>query len=84
LDDCFLKAPKKQITKLLGIAKSVCFYQSKRPSKDEELKDKILSVLASNPSYGHRRIAIALSMGKKRVRRVMKLYGIKPYKRKGR
>ena len=41
-------------------------------------------MLALNPSYGHRRIALALGFGKRRVRRVMKLYGIKPYKRKGR
>jgi len=40
--------------------------------------------LSVNPAYGHRRIALALAVGKKRVRRVMKLYGIKPYKRKAR
>ncbi len=37
-----------------------------------------------NPSYGHRRIALALGMGKKRVRRVMKQFELKPYKRKAR
>lgn len=41
-------------------------------------------MLEVNPSYGHRRIALELHIGKKRVRRVMKTYGIKPYKRKGR
>jgi transposase InsO family protein len=41
-----------------------------------------LSVLASNPAYGHRRIAIALGINKKRAGRVMKQFGIKPYKRK--
>jgi putative transposase len=41
-------------------------------------------VLSVNPSYGHRRVAIELKVGKKRVRRVMKLNGIKPYKRKAR
>lgn len=41
-------------------------------------------MLEVNPSYGHRRIAIALRVGKNRVRRVMKLFGIKPYKRKAR
>jgi len=48
------------------------------------MKNQILSVLSSNPAYGHRRIALALGVGKKRIRRVMKLYGLKPYKRKGR
>jgi len=41
-------------------------------------------VLSAHSSYGHRRIALSLSVGKKRVRRVMKLYNIKPYKRKAR
>jgi len=70
--------------RLLGIAKSVCFYQSKRTSQDEKFKDQILSVLQSNPAYGHRRIALALGVGKKKIRRIMKLYDLKPYKRKGR
>ena len=84
LDHCLLSVSQNQIIKLIGVAKSVCFYQSKRIVKDEELKDKILSILETNPSYGHRRIAIALNTGRKRVRRVMNLYGIKPYKRKAR
>lgn len=40
--------------------------------------------MALNPSYGHRRIALALGAGKKRIRRVMRKYDIKPYKRKAR
>lgn len=75
---------KNQIHRLLDVAKSVCFYQPKKPSQDEKLKDQILSVLQSNPAYGHRRIALALGVGRKRIRRVMKLYAIKPYKRKSR
>ena len=54
----------------------------KLPAKDFVLKEQILSVLVSNPAYGHRRIAIALGVGRKRVRRIMKLYGIKPFKRR--
>jgi len=41
--------------------------------KDLILKDQILKVLELNPSYGHRRIALALEIGKKRTRRVMRL-----------
>jgi len=48
------------------------------------LCEQILSCLELNPSYGHRRIALALGVGKKRVRKVMRKYGIKPYKRKAR
>lgn len=43
-----------------------------------------MTVLEDNPGYGHRRLALALGVGKKRVRRVMRLFGIKPYKRKAR
>lgn len=68
----------------MGVTKSVCFYQPKKTNQDEALKEQILSVLVSNPAYGHRRIALALGVGKKRTRRIMKLYGLKPYKRKGR
>lgn len=38
LDDCFLKTGKNRVIELLGVAKSVCFYQSKRVSKDEDEK----------------------------------------------
>jgi putative transposase len=36
-----------------------------------------------NASYGHRRIALEIGIGRKKIRRVMRL-GIKPYKRKAR
>jgi len=48
------------------------------------LREQIIKVLEVNPSYGHRRIAMELKTGKNRVRRVMKEFGIKPYKRKAR
>lgn len=78
LDSCSLKTGRNQILRLLGVAKSVCFYQSKRISKDEEMKNKILSILSSNPAYGHRRMALALGVGRKRVRRVMKCLALSP------
>jgi transposase-like protein len=46
------------------------------------LKSKLLAVLAEHPSYGYRRIALELEIGKKRIRRCMKLYGIKHTKEK--
>lgn len=33
-------------------------------------------------SYGHKRLAIHFKLNKKRVRRVMKKYNLRPYKRK--
>lgn len=65
-----------------GLSRSSNYYQLKQINKDTLLNEQVLSVLESNPSYGHRRIALALGLGKRRVRRVMKLFGIKPYKRK--
>lgn len=76
---------KVLISQSLGIGKRNLYNQNKKQSdKDLALKEQILSVLELNPSYGHRRIAMALSVGKKRTRRVMRLYGLKPYKRKAR
>jgi len=49
--------------------------------EDWRIKQKIEKVLEDFPSYGHKRIADALKLNKKRIRRVMKLYGIKPYRR---
>lgn len=58
--------------------------QVSKKEQDEILKQQILSVLELHPGYGHRRIALELHVGKKKIRRVMKQYGIKPYKRKSR
>lgn len=69
---------------VFGFVRASGYYHSHRDATNELLREQILSVLATNPSYGHRRIALALKVGKKRVRTVMKLFNIKPYKRLGR
>lgn len=51
---------------------------------DETIREQIVAVLAENPGYGHRRIALALGIGQRTTRRIMKQYGIKPFKRKAR
>ena len=69
----------------MGVSRRAIYYNfDKLQTRDEVLRQQILQVLEANPSYGHRRIAIALGVGKKRIRRVMKLSKIKPYKRKAR
>ena len=82
------KCPKVSpslISKSLGIPKRSLFNPKPRQSEtDYVLKDQILKVLEFNPGYGHRRLALALQVGKKRTRRVMRLFGIKPYKRMAR
>ena len=68
----------------LGIARSTLYYCKKKIVKDWSLKCRIEEVLRDFPAYGHRRIALHLKMNKKRIQRVMQLFGIKPYRRRGR
>ena len=56
------------------------YYEHKQPALDEEMKRQIEVVQVGNKSYGHKRIALALKCNKKRIRRVMKKYGMKPYR----
>lgn len=78
------KLTKTELAKRLGISRSSLYYQHKRPLIDEEVRRQIEAVLADNPCYGHKRIALALKLNKKRILRVMKKYKIKPYRRRGR
>ena len=79
------KVPKLIIAQTLSIPRRSLYNpNTKQAEADLILKEQILKVLESNPAYGHRRIALALKVGKKKVRRVMKLNEIKPYKRKAR
>jgi putative transposase len=74
---------KGQLAKQLGVARSTLYYQSRLATKDEQLRQDILDVLHLHPSYGHRRLAIHLGINKKRVLRVMHIYDIKPFRRRG-
>lgn len=73
---------KSALASQLGISRSSLYYQPKRPAVDEEVKRQIESVLADHPAYGHKRIALVLKFNKKRIRRVMKKFNLKPYRRK--
>lgn len=74
------KVNKTQLAKELGVSRSSLYYKPKREQIDLEVKAQIESVMVDNPSYGHKRIALALKLNKKRIRRVMKKYGLKPYR----
>lgn len=74
---------KTALAKQQGISISSLYYKPKQPAKDWHLKNQIETILADNPSYGHRRLAMELCANKKRVLRVMKLFGLKPYRRRG-
>lgn len=78
-----LKVSKKKLAQKLGVSRSSLYYKSKKKEADEVLKKDVLSLLQSNPCYGHRRVARALNLNKKRISRLMKKYGIKPFIRRG-
>jgi len=67
----------------LNLSRSSLYYRSKQQDKDEITKTLIKEALRYHPSYGHKRLAKHLNINKKRVLRVMKLYDIKPYRRRG-
>lgn len=74
---------KIAFAKHLGISRSLLYYNHKLPTKDWALKQHIEVVLHEHPSYGHKRLAIHLGINKKRILRVMHIYGMKPYRRRG-
>lgn len=78
------KHTKRELASKLGISISSLYYQSKKLVQDRELKSKIEKVLNSHPSYGYRRVAIELKINKKRIQRVMRLFDLKAYRRRGR
>ena len=67
----------------LGVSRSTLYYHPKQPEKDWMLKCCIEEVLRLHPSYGSRRIALHLKLNRKGVKRVMNLFGIKAYRRRG-
>ena len=65
----------------IGIKRTHQYYRHKQPDKDWTTKQMIEEALREHPGYGHKRLALHLKINKKRVLRVMKLFGIKPYRR---
>jgi len=75
---------KTGLAKTLGVSRASLYYTSKQTDKDWQLKIKIETILRTHPSYGSRRLAVALGRNRKAIRRVMRAFGIKPYRRRGR
>lgn len=69
---------KVTLAKSLGVSRSSLYYIPKLVPKDLALRDTIISTLTEHPAYGHRRIALELKINKKRVRRVMRKFGLHP------
>lgn len=66
----------------LGINRKNIYRINKQQTKDEALKEDIFKVHLKHPAYGHRRLALELGINPKRILRVMRIFGIKPPRRK--
>lgn len=77
-----IKFTKKEVAQKLGVSVSSLYYRHKQEKIDLEVKSQVETVMDNNPDYGHKRIALALKMNKKRILRVMKKYNLKPYRRR--
>lgn len=73
---------KTNLAKELGVSRSSLYYKRTREETDLELKRQIEAVMVDHKDYGHKRIAVDLKMGHNRIRRVMKKFGLKPYRRR--
>lgn len=67
----------------MGVSRASLYYIAKQGKKDWTTKVRMEETLAEHPSYGSRRLAIALRIGRPRAQRVMRIFGIKPYRRRG-
>lgn len=75
---------KLALARRLGIPISTLYYVSRKTERDWQLKCRIEAVLREHPAYGSRNLAIELGYNRKRIRRVMRLFGLKPYRKRGR
>lgn len=73
---------KTALAHKLGISRGMLYYKHTKPAEDEKLKTEIEKVLIAHPAYGHRRIALELSLNRKRVRRIMKKFHLMPKRRR--
>jgi putative transposase len=72
------------MARAMGVSRSSLYYVAIQDKKDWALKIRLEEELQIHPSYGSRRLAIALRISRPRAQRVMRKYGIKPYRRHGR
>lgn len=70
------------LARTLGVSGSSLYYRRKKPERDWSLKIRIEEVLHEHPSYGSRRLALALHLNRKKIQRVMQVFGIHPYRRR--
>ena len=74
-------ANKTLLAQTLGVSRASLYYRSTQADKDWLLKTHIERTLREHPGYGSRRLAVTLNRNRKAVQRVMRRFGIKPYRR---
>lgn len=62
----------------MNISNKNIYYQGKKQIKDSLVKESIENTFNTHPAYGHRRLAIELSMNKKKILRIMHKFDLKP------
>jgi transposase InsO family protein len=67
---------KSQVARALGLARGTLYLQGKQAEKDKQVAIAIEIWHEKDDTLGHRKLAVLLNMGKNRVKRVMKKYGI--------
>ncbi len=72
---------KSALARELKVSRSSLYYRPKKPDKDEALRREIERVMLRHPGYGHKRVADELKISRKRARRIMMLFGLKPARR---
>jgi transposase InsO family protein len=78
------RVTKTALARQLGISRASLYYVSKQFPKDWALKTRIEALLTEHPGYGYPRVAAALRVNEKRAARVMRLFSLKAYRRRGR
>ncbi len=68
----------------MNVSRASLYYKPKQPAKDWAMKVRIEEALREDPSYGSRRLAPVVRASRPTVQRVMRIFGIKPYRRHGR
>lgn len=66
----------------VGISRSSLYYVSRKEESDWKTKTQVETVLREHPAYGSRRIAQTLACNRKKVSRIMRKYGVRPYRRR--
>lgn len=74
---------KTELARQLGVSRQSLYYTPRKEAQDWQLKVKIEEVLREHQSYGSRRLAIHLQLNRKRLQRIMRRFGLKPYRRHG-